>query len=56
MICRKAARFSVRRGIRAWLTEYLPELYGLAGLEPWIYNEKEEYIYSSSAKLIGERI
>ena len=32
------------------------ELYGLAGLEPWIYNEKEEYIYSSSAKLIGERI
>lgn len=32
------------------------ELYGLAGLTPWAYDETEEYKNSSSAKLIGERL
>ena len=32
------------------------ELYGLAGLAPWAYDEKEEYASSSSAKLIGDRL
>ena len=32
------------------------ELYGLAGLAPWAYDEKEEYTSSSSAKLIGDRL
>lgn len=32
------------------------ELYGLAGLAPWAYDETEEYRNSSSAKLIGERL
>lgn len=32
------------------------ELYGFAGLTPWIYDEKEEYISSTSAKVIGDRI
>ena len=32
------------------------ELYGLAGLTPWAYDETEEYRNSSSAKLIGERL
>ncbi|MBR6473375.1 MAG: Flp pilus assembly complex ATPase component TadA [Firmicutes bacterium] len=32
------------------------ELYGLAGLAPWAYDETEEYKNSSSAKLIGDRL
>lgn len=32
------------------------ELYGLAGLAPWAYDETEEYKSSSSAKLIGDRL
>ncbi len=32
------------------------ELYGLAGLSPWVYDQTEEYKNSSSAKLIGERL
>lgn len=32
------------------------ELYGLAGLAPWAYDESEEYASSSSAKLIGDRL
>lgn len=32
------------------------ELYGLAGLSPWVYDETEEYKNSSSAKLIGDRL
>ena len=32
------------------------ELYGLAGLAPWAYDETEEYRNSSSAKIIGDRI
>lgn len=32
------------------------ELYGLAGLAPWAYDETEEYKQSSSAKLIGDRL
>lgn len=32
------------------------ELYGLAGLSPWVYDETEAYRRSSSAKLIGERL
>ena len=32
------------------------ELYGLAGLAPWVYDETEEYAVSSSAKLIGDRL
>ena len=32
------------------------ELYGLAGLAPWVYDETEEYKRSSSAKLIGDRL
>lgn len=32
------------------------ELYGLAGLAPWAYDETEEYARSSSAKLIGDRL
>ena len=32
------------------------ELYGLAGLSPWVYDQTEEYKSSSSAKIIGERI
>lgn len=32
------------------------ELYGLAGLAPWAYDMKEKYKYSSSAKLIGDRL
>ncbi len=32
------------------------ELYGLAGLAPWAYDESEEYKNSSSAKLIGDRL
>jgi len=32
------------------------ELYGLAGLAPWAYDEKEEYVLSPSAKLIGDRL
>ncbi len=32
------------------------ELYGFAGLTPWIYNQREEYSMSSSAKLIGGRL
>ncbi len=32
------------------------ELYGLAGLSPWVYDQTEEYRNSSSAKLIGERL
>ncbi|MBR5229750.1 MAG: Flp pilus assembly complex ATPase component TadA, partial [Firmicutes bacterium] len=32
------------------------ELYGLAGLAPWAYDEREEYRKSSSAKLIGDRL
>lgn len=32
------------------------EVYGLAGLTPWAYDENEEYSRSSSAKLIGERM
>ena len=32
------------------------ELYGLAGLAPWAYDESEKYRLSSSAKLIGGRL
>lgn len=32
------------------------ELYGLAGLAPWVYDETEEYKGSSSAKLIGDKL
>ena len=32
------------------------ELYGLAGLAPWAYDETEEYSRSSSAKLIGDKL
>lgn len=32
------------------------ELYGLAGLAPWAYDMDEKYRYSSSAKLIGDRL
>jgi len=32
------------------------ELYGLAGLAPWAYDEDEKYIHSSSAKIIGDRM
>lgn len=32
------------------------ELYGFAGLTPWIYDQKEEYKKSSSAKIIGGRL
>ncbi|MCQ2551197.1 MAG: CpaF/VirB11 family protein [Clostridia bacterium] len=32
------------------------ELFGFAGLTPWIYDEKEEYVSSTSAKVIGEKI
>ena len=32
------------------------EIYGLAGLAPWAYDETEEYRKSSSAKLIGDRL
>lgn len=32
------------------------ELYGLAGLSPWVYDKTEAYRNSSSAKLIGERL
>lgn len=32
------------------------ELYGLAGLAPWVYDETESYRNSSSAKLIGDRL
>lgn len=32
------------------------ELYGLAGLTPWVYDETDAYKKSSSAKLIGERL
>ena len=32
------------------------ELYGLAGLAPWAYDETEAYRKSSSAKLIGDRL
>ncbi len=32
------------------------ELYGLAGLSPWVYDESEDYRKSSSAKLIGDRL
>ena len=32
------------------------ELYGLAGLSPWVYDETEAYRRSSSAKLIGNRL
>ena len=32
------------------------ELYGLAGLTPWVYDQTEEYRNSSSAKLIGDRL
>ena len=30
------------------------ELYGLAGIAPWAYDETEEYENSSSAKIIGD--
>lgn len=32
------------------------EIYGLAGLAPWAYDETEEYKNSSSAKLIGDKL
>lgn len=32
------------------------EVYGLAGLAPWVYDMTEEYRQSSSAKLIGDRL
>lgn len=32
------------------------ELYGLAGLTPWVYDYTDEYKESSSAKLIGDRL
>ncbi len=32
------------------------ELYGLAGLAPWAYDQTEEYRRSSSAKIIGDRL
>ena len=32
------------------------ELYGFAGLTPWIYDQTDEYKNSSSAKLIGDRL
>lgn len=32
------------------------EVYGLAGLAPWAYDEKPAYANSSSAKLIGDRL
>lgn len=32
------------------------ELYGLAGLAPWVYDQMEVYKRSPSAKLIGERL
>lgn len=32
------------------------ELYGLAGLSPWVYDKTEAYKNSSSAKLIGDRL
>ena len=32
------------------------EVYGLAGLAPWVYNTTEAYRNSSSAKLIGDRL
>ena len=46
--------------IPAWFPDAVEgvfaELYGLAGLSPWVYDQKEEYKESSSAKLIGERL
>lgn len=43
-----------------WYTELAEgifhEVYGLAGLAPWVYDSKEEYRNSSSAKLIGDRL
>ena len=39
------------------LTEAIfAELYGLAGLAPWVYDETDEYRNSSSAKLVGDRL
>ncbi len=32
------------------------EVYGLAGLAPWVYDQTEAYRKSSSAKLIGDRL
>ncbi len=32
------------------------ELYGLAGIAPWAYDQTEEYRNSSSAKLIGDKL
>ncbi len=32
------------------------EVYGLAGLAPWVYDATEDYRNSSSAKLIGDRL
>ena len=32
------------------------EIYGLAGLAPWAYDEDEKYRESSSAKIIGDRM
>lgn len=32
------------------------EIYGLAGLDAWAYDRRPEYVFSSSAKIIGERI
>ena len=50
----------IRAGAPMWyknLTEGIfAELYGLAGLAPWVYDESEEYRNSSSAKLIGDRL
>lgn len=32
------------------------EIFGFCGLTPWIYDEKPEYLQSTSAKIIGENI
>lgn len=60
----KIAEIIVAQGLTAeippWyesLTEgVFAELYGLAGLSPWVYDKSEEYKNSSSAKLIGDRL
>lgn len=53
-----------RKLLNAWHPPWYPdlteavfaELYGLAGLAPWVYDMDEKYRDSSSAKLIGDRL
>ena len=44
------------RWYRSLVEGVFNEIYGLAGLAPWAYDETEEYRKSSSAKLIGDRL